>query len=123
MRSHFLVRMFSSSCKYLKEDTKEWSTDGCEVGAATTYDSTECLCYHLTTFGTDFYVPPNTIDFSSVFGKFKSLSDNAAVFSVVVSILGLYVLVAIYTRHKDKKDLVKVIKRNINKKLMILLVR
>lgn len=68
---------------------------------------TECLCYHLTTFGTDFYVPPNTIDFSTVFGKFKSLSENAAVFATVISILGVYVLCAIYVRYKDKKDLLK----------------
>ncbi len=60
------------------------------------------------TFGTDFYTPPNTIDFSSVFGKFKNLSDNAAVFSTVVSILGVYLLALIYVRYLDKKDLLKV---------------
>lgn len=61
----------------------------------------------MTTFGTDFYVPPNTIDFSSVFGKFKNLSENAAVFATIISILGVYVIVAIIVRYLDKRDLVK----------------
>ena len=75
----------------------------------TTYQTTECLCYHLTTFGSDFYVPPNTIDMSNVWAKFKNLGDNAAVFAVVISILGLYIIVAIWARWMDKKDLIKVI--------------
>ena len=60
----------------------------------------------MTTFGTDFYVPPNTIDFSTVFSKFN-LNDNAAVFATVISILGVYVIVAIIMRFLDKRDLVK----------------
>jgi len=70
--------------------------------------STECLCRHLTTFGSDFYVPPNTIDFKTVFTKFKKLHENAAVFSTVIAIFGLYILAAIWARRKDKRDLIKV---------------
>ena len=51
-------------------------------------------------------VPPNTIDFGSVFTKFN-LNDNAGVFSTVITILGLYVFVALYARYKDKKDIIK----------------
>ncbi|CAF0709342.1 unnamed protein product [Brachionus calyciflorus] len=105
--SYYKIRIFSTSCKYWKEDTAEWSTDGCYVGANTIHNMTECLCYHLTTFGTDFYVPPNTIDFSTVFGKFKDLSENAAVFATIVSLIGLYILMGIFVRWKDRKDLVK----------------
>jgi hypothetical protein len=61
----------------------------------------------LTTFGTDFYVPPNTIDFNTVFTKFASLSDNPTVFSTVVTLIGLYVIFAVMARYKDKQDLVK----------------
>ncbi len=70
--------------------------------------STECLCTHLTTFGSDFYVPPNTIDFKTVFKKFKKLHENAAVFSTVIAIFGLYILAAIWARRKDNQDLIKV---------------
>jgi polycystin 1L2 len=107
MDSNYTVRIFTTSCKYWNEKSKQWLSDGCYVGERTTYDSTECLCYHLTMFGTDFYVPPNTIDFSTVFGKFRTLHENAAVFSTVLVILSVYALVAIYARHKDKKDLIR----------------
>ena len=60
----------------------------------------------MSKFGTDFYVPPNTIDFSTVFSKFN-LNDNAAVFATVITILGVYVIVAIIMRFLDKRDLVK----------------
>ena len=53
-------------------------------------------------------VPPNTIDFNNVWAKFKSLNENAAVFSTVVALLGLYVIGLIWARHMDKKDIVKV---------------
>ena len=78
-----------------------------KVGDGTTSQVTECKCTHLTTFGTDFYVPPNTIDFSTVFSKFD-IAGNPSVFATIVSILGLYVLIAIFLRWKDKKDLIKV---------------
>ena len=74
----------------------------------TTLISTECRCTHLTTFGSDFYVPPNTIDFKTVFTKFKKLHENAAVFSTVIVIFGLYVIAAIWARRKDRRDLIKV---------------
>jgi hypothetical protein len=79
------------------------------VGPLTTLKSTECLCTHLTTFGSDFYVPPNTIDFKTVFTKFKKLHENAAVFITVIVIFGIYILAAIWARRKDRYDLIKVI--------------
>ena len=78
-----------------------------KVGDNTNYLQTECKCTHLTTFGTDFYVPPNTIDFSTVFAKFD-IAGNPSVFATIVTILGLYVIIAIFLRWKDKKDLIKV---------------
>ena len=53
-------------------------------------------------------VPPNTIDFNNVWAKFKDLSENAAVFSVVIALLGLYVIGLIWARYMDKRDIVKV---------------
>ena len=38
-----------------------------------------------------------------------NLSDNAGVFATVISILGLYMFVALYARYKDKRDIIKVI--------------
>ena len=105
--SVYIGRIFSTSCKYYVPKTNDWSTKGCQVSPTTSFDMTVCACTHLTTFGTDFYVPPNTIDFSSVFGKFKNLSENAAVFATVVSILGAYIIMAVFVRFLDRRDLVK----------------
>jgi hypothetical protein len=107
VRSHYSMRLYTTSCKYWDEANKIWSTDGCFVGSGTTHESSECLCYHLTTFGTDFYVPPNTIDFNTVFTKFD-IAGNPSVFATIVSILGVYVLIGIFLRWKDKQDLIKV---------------
>ncbi len=74
----------------------------------TTLKSTECLCTHLTTFGSDFYVPPNTINFKTVFTKFKTLHENAVVFITVIVIFGLYILAVIWARRQDQNDLIKV---------------
>jgi polycystin 1L2 len=105
--SSYTINMYVSKCQYWDEKRYVWSSDGCQVGSLTTLKSTECLCTHLTTFGSDFYVPPNTIDFKTVFLKFKKLHENAAVFSTVCVILGLYIIAAVWARRKDKQDLIK----------------
>ena len=81
-----------------------------QVGSQTTVKSIECLCNHLTTFGGDFYVPPNSIDFKTVFAKFKTLHENALVFSTVIVIIVIYLIGAFWTRRVDQKDLIKVSK-------------
>ncbi|CAF3623851.1 unnamed protein product [Rotaria sp. Silwood1] len=106
--SSYTINMYVSKCQYWDEKRILWSSDGCEVGPLTTLKSTECLCTHLTTFGSDFFVPPNKIDFTTVFTKFKKLHENAAVFSTVIVIFSLYILAGIWARRKDKLDLIKV---------------
>ena len=71
----------------------------------------ECTCSSTNnelTFGNSFYVPPNSIDFSSVFLKF-SPQNQAAVLSVLIIVIVIYILVVIWARRQDKKDLLKVI--------------
>ena len=84
-----------------------------QLSINSTEENTICLCNHLTSFGSDFVVPPNTIDFSTVWSKFKDLNENAAVFSTVISVLCLYVIVVIWARYKDKQDVVKVCNKSI----------
>ncbi|CAF1019415.1 unnamed protein product [Rotaria sordida] len=106
-KSNYTINMYVSKCQYWNEKRLLWSTDGCEVGPLTTLKSTECLCTHLTTFGSDFFIPPNKIDFTTVFKKFKKLHENAAVFSTVIIFFSLYILAGIWARRKDKFDLIK----------------
>ncbi|XP_064637018.1 polycystin-1-like protein 2 [Lineus longissimus] len=103
----YTIQSYISDCRYWDTETISWSVEGCKLLDETTWKHTVCCCNHLTSFGGDFVVPPNTIDFGSVFSKFKSLHENAAVFATVVTILCLYVLVLIWARRKDKKDVIK----------------
>ncbi|KAK7111719.1 hypothetical protein V1264_011307 [Littorina saxatilis] len=96
-----------SGCRFWDETNNTWSSEGCEVGELTSRWKVQCKCTHLTSFGSDAVVPPNTIDFSNVWAKFANLNENAAVFSVIISLLGIYVLLLIFLRYKDKQDLVK----------------
>ncbi|XP_013393280.1 uncharacterized protein LOC106161002 [Lingula anatina] len=100
-------QLYTSGCRFWNETTNDWGTDGCYVGELTHTKKTQCLCTHLTNFGGDFVVPPNSIDFSTVFSKFKDLHENAAVFSTVVTVLGLYFILLGWARYKDKKDKLK----------------
>ncbi|ESP04060.1 hypothetical protein LOTGIDRAFT_73820, partial [Lottia gigantea] len=95
-----------SGCRYWDEEEERWSSKGCKVKQTTKY-RTQCYCNHLTSFGSDFVVPVNTIDFTNVWAKFNNLSENAAVFSTIITVLGLYLLSLIWARYMDKKDLLK----------------
>lgn len=53
-------------------------------------------------------MPPNTIDFSNVWAKFANLNENAAVFSTVVALIGVYIMLLIWSRYMDKRDIIKV---------------
>ena len=79
-----------------------------QVGFLTNANKTQCLCNHLTSFGGDFVVPPNSIDWSAVSAGFANLDENPVVFAVVVSIIGVYFILLLWVRRLDKKDLKEV---------------
>ncbi len=54
-------------------------------------------------------MPPNTIDFGSVFDNFaEKLVENMPVFATVVGVILLFILLALICRRFDKKDALKV---------------
>ena len=79
-----------------------------QFGPQTNFGKAECLSTHTTNFGASFFVPPNTINFNTVFDKFANLGDNAAVFSTVIVVLCLYFIPLLFLRRLDKKDIVRV---------------
>ena len=79
-----------------------------QVSPETTFETTVCLCTHLTNFGSGFFVAPNPIDFDAAFKGFADIGSNPAIFATVITIFGLYFIGAIWARWKDKKDLEKV---------------
>lgn len=81
---------------------------GFQVGPKTTPSSVQCLCNHLTFFGSSFFVTPNTIDVSKTVELFGTFVDNPVVVTTVGCIFLVYVLVAIWARRKDIQDDAKV---------------
>jgi len=78
-----------------------------QVGRKTTPLKTYCYCNHLTSFGSGFIVQPNAIDFAFVFANADFLS-NPTLYITEIVIAVLYILLFIWARRQDKKDLLKV---------------
>jgi len=77
-----------------------------QVSNETRKDKVVCKCNHFTSFGSDFFVAPNPIDFDKVFSA--DVSDNPVVLSVVVGLFGLYLILVVFARRADKRDEKKV---------------
>ncbi|CAH1263346.1 PKD1L3 [Branchiostoma lanceolatum] len=103
----YKLAILTPRCNWWNVAGNKWNPSGCTVGPNTTAAHTQCLTTHLTSFGADFIVPPNTIDFSTVFAKFANLSDNAAVFSTVIVMFGVYFIIVFFAMKADKRDVVK----------------
>ena len=78
-----------------------------QVGKGSTKTTSECLCNHMTTFSTNWFVPPNTIDFRTVF-TLEKFVNSIAVLIVVLTLLLLYGILIFYARRADKNDIKKV---------------
>ena len=78
-----------------------------QVGPKTTPVQTYCHCDHLTSFGSGFIVQPNAIDFAFVFSHADFLS-NPTLYITEIVIAALYIMLFIWARRRDKKDLLKV---------------
>ncbi|KAG7154293.1 Polycystic kidney disease protein 1-like 2-like 4, partial [Homarus americanus] len=104
--SSYYFSTFTSSCLFFDKELLTWSSDGCKViGANSTV--TMCSCNHLTSFGSGFFIMPNTIDFSYVFAN-AGFTDNLTIYLVLIISIGLYLIGLIYARIMDKKDVEKV---------------
>ncbi|XP_071015320.1 polycystin-1-like protein 2 [Oncorhynchus clarkii lewisi] len=102
------VTSIAAQCKYWNETLSSWSEDGCRVGPLTTSLVTQCLCNHLTFFGSSFFIMPNLVDVSRTAELFATFSDNPVVVCFVGAIFIAYLLVVVWARRKDIKDIAKV---------------
>ncbi|XP_068117923.1 polycystin-1-like protein 2 [Hyperolius riggenbachi] len=99
---------FSTQCVFWDENSQNWNNTGCHVGPRTSPHSTQCLCTHLTFFGSSFIVMPNAIDVSRTVELFATFVDNPVVVTTVGCIAVVYILVLIWARRKDIQDDAKV---------------
>ena len=65
-----------------------------------------CLCTHLSAFGGNIFVSPNSIDFDKVFTEFTHLGEtkNFVVLTTVCAIFGIYFVGLVFARRADKTD-------------------
>ncbi|XP_078692236.1 polycystin-1-like protein 2 isoform X2 [Branchiostoma floridae x Branchiostoma belcheri] len=84
------------SCVFWNETLEAWRPDGCVISNQSTITSTICHCNHLTSFGGDFFTPPNTLIFENFEElNFSDLVDNSAVLSTIIVALCLYSLTSV----------------------------
>ncbi|CAD5121089.1 DgyrCDS9629 [Dimorphilus gyrociliatus] len=96
------------TCMFWSTTDREWKDEGCRVSDNQEDNSQVlCECNHLTFFGSNIIVAPNPIDFSSVFGKFKTIGDNIVVLAFIISILVLFWISLFILRKLDKSDEIK----------------
>lgn len=68
---------------------------------------TQCLSTHLTSFAGGFIVLPEPVNWAYVFANAGFLR-NITIYLTVISATVIYILMMIYARFKDRKDLQKV---------------
>ena len=76
----------------------------------TTQDYIHCSCNHLSAFGGQLLVAPTPIDFDKVFIQLASVPDSGytAVIIAISCVFGLYLVLLMWARKNDKRDLMKV---------------
>ncbi len=103
--SNYELRIYTSGCYYL-DTNNNWQSDGLVVGSLTNHYQTQCFSTHLTTFAGGFIVLPNPINWNYVFAN-ADFMRNKTVYLTVICVSMIYLLVIIYARYKDKKDIEK----------------
>ncbi|XP_078576830.1 uncharacterized protein LOC144862319 [Branchiostoma floridae x Branchiostoma japonicum] len=85
-------------CSSWKDNMKRWALGDCDVKVDMKDAVASCKC-HMTgsriAVGTMTLPVPNSIDFINAFRNFRNLSDNAVVFSTVVSEYIVYILILV----------------------------
>ncbi|KAK7913235.1 hypothetical protein WMY93_013446 [Mugilogobius chulae] len=77
--------------------------DRFEVGPKSTPDITQCLCDHLTLFGSSFFVMPNYVDLSRTAELFSTISQNFVVLALICTFYGCYFMTLLWACYADRK--------------------
>ncbi|CAF1184610.1 unnamed protein product [Adineta ricciae] len=103
--SNYQLRAYTSGCYYLDDD-QQWKSDGLLVGSPTNLYQTECHSTHLTTFASGFVIFPKAVDWSYVFAN-ADFMKNKTVYLTVICASVIYIILIVYARYYDKKDVEK----------------
>ncbi|XP_074522616.1 polycystin-1-like protein 2 [Halichoeres trimaculatus] len=98
------ISSFISKCVYWNETNLTWRPDGCQVGEKSTVYQTQCLCNHLTLFGSSFFVMPNHVDISKTPQLFATVNDNYVVLALLCAFFGLYLVTLLWACYADRRS-------------------
>ncbi|KAF5919531.1 hypothetical protein HPG69_000130 [Diceros bicornis minor] len=104
----FSVVTVVTQCYFWDSHNSTWKSDGCQVGPQSTVLRTQCLCNHLTYFGSDFFIVPRTVNVEDTIKLFLRVTNNPVGVSLLASLLGFYVLIFVWAWRKDQADMQKV---------------
>ncbi|XP_028624320.1 polycystic kidney disease protein 1-like 3 [Grammomys surdaster] len=97
-----------TQCYFWDRYNRTWKSDGCQVGPKSTILKTQCLCDHLTFFSSDFFIVPRTVDVGNTIKLLLHVTNNPVGVSLLASLLGFYILLAVWAWRKDRADTQKV---------------
>ncbi|XP_033100634.1 polycystic kidney disease protein 1-like 2 [Anneissia japonica] len=103
---NYSLVLSTSGCRYWDLSQSAWSSEGCRVGPETNVSTTQCFCNHLTSFASSWFVPPAHLDFDYIFANTGFL-DNITIYCTMIAIYTIFILIFIWARRKDKKDILK----------------
>ena len=103
--SNYELRIYTSGCYYL-DANNQWKSDGLLVGSLTNFEQTQCFSTHLTKFTGGFRVLPEPINWNYVFAN-ADFMKNKTIYLTVIFVCIIYIILIIYARYKDRKDVQK----------------
>ncbi|CAF4238484.1 unnamed protein product, partial [Adineta steineri] len=103
--SNYQLRIYTSGCYYLDKNN-QWKSDGLTVGPLTNHYETQCFSTHLTSFASGFVILPESINWNYVFAN-ADFMKNKTIYLTVICVSVIYIILIIYARFKDKKDIEK----------------
>ncbi|KAL3876145.1 hypothetical protein ACJMK2_034017, partial [Sinanodonta woodiana] len=109
LSSRYGLGTMTLSCMIWLEQEQRWIRNGCDMTWRPDENAIYCKCKARgteLTFGNSFYVAPNAIDFSAVFLKFDALSQAAVMSTLILIFIG-YIVLVIWSRRQDKRDILK----------------
>ncbi|XP_019635022.1 PREDICTED: polycystic kidney disease protein 1-like 2 [Branchiostoma belcheri] len=102
---NFTLSVFETTCVYFAEEPVHlWQGDGCSTGVMSNLTHMHCRCDHLTKFSG--FVAPNPLNIQEALSA--NILENPAGLILVLAVFGSYLLLLLFTRKADRKDLTKV---------------
>ncbi|CAH1785596.1 unnamed protein product [Owenia fusiformis] len=99
------IGTYTSKCLFWSESLQLWSNEGCFVSPLAMPESLSCDCNHMTAFSGSFFVLPNKVDPIDDAKLFLSFFDNPVTISTMLAVWFLYIILVVYARKHDRKDL------------------